>query len=43
MAFHTALGFRMRGVPVEDGGLPMVADYAGPDVHRVVFEKPLET
>ena len=43
MAFHTALGFRMRGAPVEAGSPPMVADYAGPGVHRVVFEKPLET
>ncbi len=41
IAFHTALGFRMRGEPIEEGGLPMVRDYGGPGVHRVVFENKL--
>ena len=36
IAFHTALGMEMQGEPGEDG-IPVVRDYSGPGIHRVVF------
>lgn len=39
VAFHTGLGFEMTGEPLEPGGMPMVRDFGGPGVHRIVFEK----
>ena len=40
IAFHRALGFSLEG-DAEEKGLPVVADYGGPGVHRVVFRRPL--
>jgi len=39
--FHQSLGFHLEGVPNADG-IPIVRDYAGPGVDRVVFRKTLE-
>jgi GNAT superfamily N-acetyltransferase len=41
IAFHQRLGFRLIGLPNEDG-LPVVEDYFGPGMPRVVFEKRLD-
>jgi GNAT superfamily N-acetyltransferase len=38
---HQALGFPLEGVP-NAGGVPVVKDYGGPGVDRVVFAKSLE-
>jgi GNAT superfamily N-acetyltransferase len=40
IAFHQHLGFVLLGGPNEKG-IPVVADYFGPGVPRVVFEKQL--
>ena len=40
IAFHRRLGFSLLGESNEDG-IPVVADYFGPGVPRVVFLKPL--
>ena len=39
--FHRSLGFRLEGVPNAEGA-PIVKDYGGPGVDRVVFRKGLE-
>lgn len=41
IAFHRRLGFALLGEPKEEG-IPLVQDYFGPGVPRVVFEKPLD-
>lgn len=41
IAFHERLGFTLLGEPNENG-IPVVEDYFGPGVPRVVFEKPLD-
>ena len=41
VAFHRALGFGFTGEEIEGEALPMVRDFGGPGVHRVVFHKPL--
>lgn len=41
IAFHTKLGFVMTGERIEGEDHPMVRDFGGPGVHRVVFHKPL--
>jgi ribosomal protein S18 acetylase RimI-like enzyme len=38
IAFHQDLGMQLLGKP-NDAGIPIVADYAGPDEPRVVFWK----
>jgi GNAT superfamily N-acetyltransferase len=38
--FHQALGFQLQGTPNPEG-VPVVSDYAGPGLDRVVFRKPL--
>lgn len=38
--FHRSLGFRLEGAPNPDG-VPVVKDYAGPGLDRVVFRKAL--
>ena len=40
IAFHQRLGFTLLGQPNE-AGIPVVADYFGPGLPRVVFEKQL--
>jgi GNAT superfamily N-acetyltransferase len=40
IAFHRHLGFRLLGEPNEEG-VPVVTDYFGPGIPRVVFEKKL--
>jgi GNAT superfamily N-acetyltransferase len=40
VAFHRRLGFELVGEPNEEG-IPVVADYFGPGMPRVVFEKRL--
>lgn len=37
--FHRSLGFAPVGEPGADGGVPVVKDYGGPGVDRVVLEK----
>ena len=37
--FHRSLGFVPVGEPGADGGVPVVKDYGGPGVDRVVLEK----
>ena len=39
--FHQSLGFHLEGAP-NAAGVPVVTDYAGPGVDRVVFGKALE-
>ena len=39
--FHQSLGFRLEGAP-NAAGVPIVKDYAGPGIDRVVFRKSLE-
>jgi ribosomal protein S18 acetylase RimI-like enzyme len=39
--FHQALGFQLEGVPNAEG-VPVMKDYGGPGVDRVVFRKRLE-
>lgn len=39
--FHRSLGFEAIGAP-ESGGVPVVRDYGGPGVDRVVLEKHLD-
>jgi ribosomal protein S18 acetylase RimI-like enzyme len=39
--FHQSLGFHLEGTPNPDG-VPVVNDYAGPGLDRVVFRKVLE-
>ncbi len=41
IAFHERLGFTMLGEP-NDSGIPVVEDYFGPGIPRVVFEKRLD-
>ncbi len=41
IAFHRHLGFTLVGEPNEDG-IPLVQDYFGPGMPRVVFEKRLD-
>ncbi len=41
IAFHRSLGFTLLGEPNEDG-IPVVQDYFGPGIPRVVFEKRLD-
>lgn len=38
IAFHRSLGMRLLGEPNEEG-VPVVKDYAGPGLDRVVFER----
>jgi GNAT superfamily N-acetyltransferase len=38
--FHQSLGFNLEGTPNADG-VPVVKDYAGPGLDRVVFRKTL--
>jgi len=38
IAFHRGIGMRLLGEPNADG-LPVVKDYSGPGLDRVVFEK----
>lgn len=40
IAFHRALGMRLEGEPNADG-VPVVRDYSGPGVDRVVFHQSL--
>ncbi len=39
--FHQAYGFHLEGTPNPEG-VPVITDYAGPGVERVVFRKSLE-
>jgi GNAT superfamily N-acetyltransferase len=41
IAFHQRLGFQLLGEPNEEG-VPVVRDYFGPGMSRVVFEKRLD-
>lgn len=41
IAFHRRLGFTLQGEPNEDD-IPVVKDYFGPGIPRVVFEKRLD-
>jgi GNAT superfamily N-acetyltransferase len=41
VAFHRRLGFTMLGEPNEEG-IPVIENYFGPGVPRVVFEKRLD-
>ena len=38
IAFHRSIGMEPAGEPDEEG-IPIVKDYSGPGVHRVVFRK----
>jgi len=38
VAFHKSIGMKMLGVPNEEG-VPVVKDYSGPGIDRVVFRK----
>jgi len=38
IAFHKGIGMELHGEPNEEG-IPVVRDYSGPGVHRVVFHK----
>ena len=38
IAFHKAIGMELQGEPNEEG-IPVVKDYSGPGVDRVVFRK----
>ena len=38
IAFHQSMGMEMLGSPNEDG-IPVVEDYSGPGLHRVLFRK----
>jgi ribosomal protein S18 acetylase RimI-like enzyme len=38
IAFHKSIGMELTGEPGEDG-TPVVRDYGGPGIHRVVFHK----
>jgi len=38
IAFHRKLGMELIGEPDEEG-IPVVRDYGGPGIHRVVFRK----
>ena len=38
VAFHRRLGMELLGEPNEEG-IPVVRDYGGPGIHRVVFRK----
>ena len=38
IAFHKRLGMELVGEP-DEKGIPIVRDYGGPGVHRVVFKK----
>ena len=38
IAFHRSIGMEPTGEPDEEG-IPIVRDYSGPGVHRVVFRK----
>ena len=40
IAFHTRLGMSLLGEPNADG-IPVIRDYAGPGLDRVVFHLPL--
>ena len=40
IAFHQGLGMELLGKPNEEG-IPVVQDYSGPGLHRVVFSKRL--
>jgi GNAT superfamily N-acetyltransferase len=40
IAFYRCLGFELLGEP-DETGIPIVADYFGPGMPRVVFLKPL--
>lgn len=41
IAFHRRLGFKLLGEPNEDG-VPVLPDYFGPGISRVVFEKRID-
>jgi ribosomal protein S18 acetylase RimI-like enzyme len=41
IAFHQSLGYALLGEPNEQG-IPVIANYSGPDVDRVVFERRLD-
>lgn len=41
IAFHGAMGFRLKQGDREEGGVPIHEDYDGPGEDRVVFEKVL--
>ena len=41
VAFHRALGFELTGEPIDGETYPMVRDFGGPGVHRIVFHKSL--
>jgi GNAT superfamily N-acetyltransferase len=41
IAFHTGLGMEMQGEAGPDC-IPLVRDYSGPGIHRVVFSKGIE-
>jgi L-amino acid N-acyltransferase YncA len=38
IAFHRSIGMELSGEPDEEG-TPVVRDYGGPGIHRVVFHK----
>jgi hypothetical protein len=38
VAFHKSIGMELLGEPNEEG-VPVVRDYSGPGIHRVVFHK----
>ncbi|MGC8487229.1 MAG: GNAT family N-acetyltransferase [Clostridia bacterium] len=40
IAFHRRMGFTLLGDP-DDRGVPVVRDYSGPGVDRVVMVRPL--
>lgn len=41
IAFHRALGFDLVGEDIEGEALPVMRDFGGPGIHRVVFHKHL--
>ena len=38
VAFHRRIGMKLLGEPNEEG-VPVVKNYAGPGIHRIVFQK----